>query len=223
MQAVWWADADSSGSIRAGSREGISRSIHTAGSEDNPEAVWRAEIQNMCADKGRRWWKQGGESRVEAEVCGFSPKQCMETTERFARESCLPSPRLALPTLPSSVHFSPLFQSRILLSYGLYCLLSSITCSYPKDSDKQMLAKQTGLTRSQVLIYIYIFLSLITHAFIYIISMNNVTTNIFFNRSLIWITTLKSIKLVLLSLSKRWNQTTLVHTHYWSMPQRNTN
>ncbi|KAK2968667.1 hypothetical protein RJ640_004026 [Escallonia rubra] len=55
---------------------------------------------------------------------------------------------------PYVLPYCPTINSRALSNgYNNVCLDHNITstlCSYPKDSDKHMLAKQTGLTRSQV-------------------------------------------------------------------------
>ena len=71
----------------------------------------------------------------------------MAPSERASRARCRCSPILAVRTLSSSVSFS------IFSLFGVDGLKVIVRClfSYPTDMDKQMLAKQTGLSRSQVI------------------------------------------------------------------------
>lgn len=72
--------------------------------------------------------------------------QCMETSKGPARALCLRPSRLALGPFPPPV--SCCFN----IQYLLFLRFFNQMCvyRYPKDTDKIMLAKQTGLTRSQV-------------------------------------------------------------------------
>ena len=170
IPAVSSSDADCDFFIRASGRDRVRQNLHSPCAADHLKAIQMSERRNIGADssgkqefRGGRWhWREdwgfktqicwsSASSAAGSSTIGNDPTECLETPERIAWKICFCSSRLALWTLPppvSTFQFYFIFplQSPVIPVAEIFWLCFS----YPKDSDKHMLAKQTGLTRSQV-------------------------------------------------------------------------